>query len=235
MKITVMSFNIQHCFNYVTEEIDFDAFVAEIRALGADIIGLNEVRGDGPDPEYTEQAKTLGEMLGYNYYFGQSTLIDGVNPYGNAILSKYPIISAKTVGIPDPETPAYDGYYETRSVLNAKIDVAGGLNVSVTHFGLNPDEAANAADTVVKQIRDEKFVVMGDFNIEPDNPLLDPIRARLFDTAELFGAEKKSYPSDNPEVKIDYMFTSRDIKVLSADIPAHVVSDHRPYVTVIEL
>ena len=235
MKITVMSFNIQHCFNYVTKEIDFDAFAREIRSVGADIVGLNEVRGEGPDPEYTEQARILGEMLGFNYYFGQSTLIDGENPYGNAVLSKYPILSARTVGIPDPEVPAYDGYYETRSVLEAKIDVAGGLTVNVTHFGLNPDEAANAAETVQNLIKDERYIVRGDFNITPDDPLLLPLRERLYDTAELFGPDVKSYPSDAPEVRIDHMFASRDIKVLSARVPAHVVSDHRPYVTEIEI
>ena len=71
---------------------------------------------------------------------------------------------------------------------------------------------------------------MGDFNVTPDNPVLEPIRQRMFDTAELFPQPLLSYPSDTPEIKIDYLFISHDLKATFADIPAIVMSDHRPYV-----
>lgn len=235
MSITLMSFNTQHCLNYITREIDFDAFAEEIRRRGADIIGLNEMRGEGPHPDYQAQAKILGEKLGYYYYFAEATHLEGENPYGNALLSRYPILSAKTVLIPDPQPPAYDGYYETRCVLKAKIDVCGGLNVCISHFGLNPDEHANAVETVLKQVSDTKCVLMGDFNLTPEQPLLEPIREKMYDTAQLFTEDLRSWPSDEPRLKIDYIFTSHDIQVLSADIPADVVSDHRPYLAVIEV
>lgn len=51
--------------------------------------------------------------------------------------------------------------------------------------------------------------------------------------AELFSGELRSFPSDVPEIKIDYIFTSPDIKALAADIPADIVSDHRPHIAVI--
>ena len=99
----------------------------------------------------------------------------------------------------------------------------------VIHFGLNPDEQKNAVDTVLGHIEDERCILMGDFNVTPDNPVLDPIRERMRDTAELFATELKSFPSDNAKYKIDYAFVSRDIELVGADIPAVVVSDHRPY------
>ena len=76
---------------------------------------------------------------------------------------------------------------------------------------------------------------MGDLNLTPESPLLAPIREKMFDTAELFAGERNSFPSDAPNKKIDYIFTSPDIKVLSADIPPIVASDHRPYIAEIEL
>ena len=57
----------------------------------------------------------------------------------------------------------------------------------------------------------------------------------MFDTAELFTENLLSCPSDIPTMKIDYIFTSHDLKVLSADIPADVVSDHRPYIAELEI
>lgn len=235
MSVTLMSFNIEHCFNENTQQIDFDAYADEIRRYDADIIGLNEVRDEGESEEYEAQAKVLAEKLGYYYYFAKATYIEGVNPYGNAILSRFPIISAETILVPDPEEPAYAGYYETRCLLKAKIDVFGGMEVFVIHWGLNPDEQANAFNTIVENVGDKRCVLMGDFNITPDDPLLIPINERLFDTAKVFEEERLSFPSDKPVIKIDYIFTSHDIKVLKADIPADVLSDHRPYIAIISM
>jgi endonuclease/exonuclease/phosphatase family metal-dependent hydrolase len=70
---------------------------------------------------------------------------------------------------------------------------------------------------------------MGDFNVTPDNHVLDPIRERMNDASRLFDCEKLSFPSDKPSCKIDYIFASPDIEIVSADIPAIVASDHRPH------
>ena len=99
----------------------------------------------------------------------------------------------------------------------------------VTHFGLNPDEQKNAVDTVVKNLASEKCILMGDFNLRPDNEILNPIRERMKDTADLFSEPLGSFPSDNPIGKIDYIFVSPDVEVILADIPAIVASDHRPH------
>lgn len=236
MRLKIMSFNTQHCLNYITRKIDFPRMAEVIRESGADIIGLNEMRGAGEHPEYTAQTETLAEKLGFNYYFAKAIDVNGNNPYGNGLLSRYPIISAETVKIPDPEPRRYNGYYESRCVLKARIDTpAGEMTVLVTHFGLNPDEAENAVSTVLMNAERERCVLMGDFNLTPESPILKPIRAELFDTAELFGGELLSFPSDKPDRKIDYVFTSRDIKVITADIPAVVASDHRPHTAEIEI
>ena len=236
MKLKVMSYNTMHCENFITGKIDFDAFADYILESGAEIIGLNEIRGEGEKADYQAQAKILSEKTGYNYYFAKAIDVYGNNPYGNAILSKYPIISAETVMIPDPETRRYDRPYETRCVLKAEIDVEGqGICVLVTHFGLNPDETENAVKTVLSIKKDEKCLLMGDFNLTPDDGILMPIRAVMTDTADSFESEQLSWPSDTPEVKIDYIFHSNDIKTVMAEIPGKVLSDHRPYIAILEI
>lgn len=235
MKVTVMSFNTQHCMNYVTKKIDFDIMAEAIRTCGADVIGLNEMRDAGTDPEYTAQVKELADRLGYYSYFAEAIKVGGENPYGNALLSRFPILSVETIRIPDPAVKVFSGYYEPRCILKAKLDVAGGMTILAAHFGLNPDEQLCAVQTVVQNLTENRCVVMGDFNMQPEDPLLMPLRDRLYDTAESFAEEKLSFPSDVPDCKIDYIFTSRDLKVQSADIPAIVASDHRPHTAVLEL
>ena len=100
----------------------------------------------------------------------------------------------------------------------------------VTHFGLEKDEQENAVKTVLEHIREEKCILMGDFNVEPQNELLNPIRERLIDTSLGFCENKPSVPSDKPRIKIDYIFVSRDIKVVSSDIAEIIASDHRPHI-----
>ncbi len=234
MKIRLMSFNTQHCLNYKEQKIDFEIMANAIKILGADIIGLQEMRGKGKRADYINQTARLAKLVGYkHYYFAKAIDVGGENPYGNAILSKYPIICAETVAIPDPVPQPEEG--ETRCILKAIIDVGKPLTVLATHFGLSPEEQQNAVDTVLLQLKSEKCVLMGDFNVTPDNQVLSKIRDKLLDTAEFFGGEKLSFPSDNPTIKIDYMFASKDLNVLSADIPAVVASDHRPYVCDIEI
>lgn len=101
-EIRIATFNIQHCRNFLAGKIDYPFFSDAVRALDADVIGLNEVRGEGPAEGYDAQAEILAEATGYRYYFAKAIDVGGKNPYGNAILSRLPIRSAKTVLIPDP-------------------------------------------------------------------------------------------------------------------------------------
>ena len=231
----IMSFNTQHCLNYITREIDFGVMARAIRSCDADIVGLNEMYGEGEHPNFTAQVQRLAELTGMPYFFFAPAInIPQKGPYGNGFLSKRPIIKAENIPIPDP-TPEtrVKGYYESRCLI--KVVLEGGITVLVSHFGLNPDEHVCAVETVTKHLRDQKCILMGDFNMEPDNHALAPIFERMHDTADCFDAPKLSIPSDAPDRKIDYIFVSRDVKVTSADIPAIVASDHRPHTAEVEL
>lgn len=230
----VMSFNTQHCKNYITKQIDFKVMADTILKCDADIVGLNEMRSLGADAlEYDRQVEKLSELTGIsNYYFAKAIEFPK-GPYGNAFLSKLKIEKVETVIIPDPDPKGYDGYYETRCVLRAELE--GGITVLVTHFGLNPDEHKNAVDTVLSLLPEKKGILMGDFNVLPDNEVLAPIRAKMRDTADMFEGEKFSFPSDTPDRKIDYIFVTPDVEVVSADIPEIVASDHRPHTAEINI
>ncbi len=224
----IMTFNTQHCLNFIERRIDFHLMADTILNAGADLIGLNEMRGKGENPEYDRQTEILSELTGIEHYcFAKAIDVPNMGPYGNGLLSKVPFVSTETVPIPDPVPKEGFRSYETRCVLKAKLE--NGLTVLVTHFGLNPDEQKNAVDTVLGALENEKCVLMGDFNVEPDNEVLLPIRARMRDAAEQFSMPKLSFPSDEPKIKIDYIFTTPDVEVVFADIPATVASDHRPH------
>lgn len=236
MNLKVMQYNTLSCSNYKTLKVDFPCIAEAIKKYDPDILGLNEIRDEGESVEYDAQLRILSSMLGFKYfYFAKAIDDNGPNPYGNGLMSKYPIIEVDTVMIPDPEEKKYEGFYETRCVLKAVVNAGKKIDVVVTHFGLNPDEQENAVKTVLDNISDTNCILMGDFNVVPDNEVLNPIREKMVDTAKLFDGERLSFPSDVPDRKIDYIFTSPDIEVLKADIPEIIASDHRPHIAEIEI
>ena len=228
----IMSFNTQHCLDYLKQRIDYGLMADTIKNSGADIVGLNEMFDKGSTSLFEAQTEILSQKSGLeNHYFARA-ILDWGGPYGNGFLSRYKIVKSETIEIPDPDPKRYNGFYETRCLLKATLE--NGYTVLVTHFGLNPDEQENAVKTILEHIVDEKCILMGDFNVTPDNEILNPIREKMVDTAKLFDCEKKSWPSDQPRVKIDYIFVSPDIKIISADIPEIVASDHRYHVAEVE-
>ena len=50
------------------------------------------------------------------------------------------------------------------------------------------------------------------------------------DTGALLPPGAKSFPSEAPTEKIDYIFATREFHAERADIPQIVASDHCPYV-----
>lgn len=230
----IMSFNIQHCRNFVTGTIDFCSVSNAIKAVNPDIVGLNEVRGKGADSGYENQTEILSALTDMKYYYFAKALdVKGVNPYGNAILSKIPIVSAETIPIPNPIPKPEYNYYEPRCVLKAVL--GNGLICLITHFGLNPDEQENAVATVLSHLENKKCILMGDFNVSPNDCVLTPITNLMKDASGLFKTPLFSFPSDNPNVKIDYIFASPDIEIINADIPAIIASDHRPHTATINI
>jgi endonuclease/exonuclease/phosphatase family metal-dependent hydrolase len=228
----IMTFNTQHCLDYLNRKIDFSLMAKTIEGLNADIVGLNEMFDNSHLEDYDKQTGKIAKSTTLPYFFFAKAIDDAQGEYGNGIISRYPIVSAESIIIPDPSPKEYDGFYETRCVLKATLE--NGLTVLITHFGLNPDEQKNAVDTVLKHITDTKCILMGDFNVTPNDPIIAPIKSKMKDTAELFTEPKLSWPSDKPEKKIDYIFVSPDIEVLSADIPEIVASDHRPHIAEIK-
>ena len=218
----IMTFNILHCMDYLTKKIDFKKFADEILACGADVAGLNEVRGRGLLKDYTAQAEKLGSLTGMKHYFGKAINVMGVAPYGNGLLSKYPLVSAETIKIPDPAKKTGDSMYESRAIIKAVIDAGKRYTVLVTHMGLNLDERESAVKTLLSVAPDENCIIMGDFNCTPDCKELSP----LFDKYVCADTDTLTFPSDKPTIKIDYIFVSRDVEIVNKGTTTAVVSDH---------
>lgn len=257
MKLKIMSYNIAggRSFEFgpdyrpiIHAEAQYGAY---IKAQQPDVCGLNEVDYKLPRSGRVEMAKLIGDVAGYESAFAPAvSFINkyGIGTYGNGFVTKHKIKLSETYPIPDPTDKTGDPentYYESRAVLHVLAEIGGrDVDIFVSHFGLAPSEAKNAVAVVTALVKQTKnpVIVMGDFNLTPDSPLLDPIRELLDDTFDVYPEKEVTtcpssakYWPDNDYGKLDYIFVSRDIKVEKVEIPELVLSDHKPYIAYIEI
>lgn len=142
------------------------AIEATIGALDADVVCLQEVWGaDG-----TTFAAELGERLGYEHVYASRLDWDGVR-FGNAILSRWPILRSEER--PLPATPETE---EHRTVLLAEVDgPRGSFQVFCTHLNWRLDHSAVRQEQVraicdlVAEVRPRTYppILCGDMNADP--------------------------------------------------------------------
>lgn len=242
MQIRIGTYNIQHGkwhghFLETGEEIiDLVADAAVIRNAGLDICGLNEVRNQEQVEGLCHQAKVIAEELGYHFVFAPAIDYRG-GTYGNALVSRYPILACRSCPIVVPEDEREQGVrYEDRVLLVAELVVEDKpLTVLVCHFGLHVTEMRRAIQVIRRELAtvSGEAVLMGDFNLTPDSPEYATLAKLMRDSAPQ-GEDLLTFPSHDPQVKIDYLFTSASICATDVAVLETTQSDHRPYTATIE-
>ncbi len=228
-----MTYNICSGRNLAREQnIEFAAAV--IRQVQPDFCGVNEVRAFTADAPY-DQADALGRLTGYYPVFGKSIDVAG-GEYGNAFLTRHPLLAREVIHIPDRFAEGARRV-EHRTLLRCLIDLGGRpVTVFSTHFGLTDAEKQSAVETALEAVGRETnpVILMGDLNMEPIDPILAPLFGALRDTAG-WKDDIRTFPSDKPDIKIDYIFHSAGIETLSLRSMDTQNSDHRPLIAALEI
>jgi len=159
--------------------------------------------------------------------------------YGNALLSRLPILISDVHRLP--------GSGEPRSALRTMIELDGGaLWVTNTHLSTRPpeDRVAQAAALAELHTDDmETGVIVGDFNSEPDARELEPLRGRFTEAWDLASErgdragwrfwnsdDGDTFPASGPRKRIDHVWVSPGIRVTSARVlDGEGASDHLPF------
>ncbi|MFB7087041.1 endonuclease/exonuclease/phosphatase family protein [Streptomyces sp. NPDC056296] len=230
---------------------DLDRQAAVLRALDADVIGLQEVDVHwGSRSQGLDVAEELARRLGMRVSFAPIYSLDPVaagsprREYGVAVLSRFPIRSATNHEITrlstqdeNPVPAPAPGFGEV--TLNVR---GVPVQVFVTHLDYRSDPAvrvAQVADTRRIMARERaavpgaRQVLLGDFNAEPSAPELRPLWVDLRDAGSGTGG---TYPATAPVKRIDYVTVGKGVRVHGASVPDEAVaSDHRPVVADVTL
>ena len=141
-----------------------------LAALGADVIGLQEVLAFGSLPN---QADEIAAGMGWNVYHAPAWEVGGGLTFGNAFLSPHELLDAQCLPLASP--PGLD----TRSVAFARVAAPHGpIPVFVTHLTFQLHLCSARCEQVVAlvdhvsrlaPIGGPPPVVLGDFNAGPDS------------------------------------------------------------------
>ena len=229
-KLRVMTFNIELGSKGV-ENIE-----RAIRAQNPDVICMQETLGYGvlPDPIPLLQSR-LREWP----HVARTNEV--------ATFSRFPLVSWRRFQMPAPSS---------RALLKTVLDVRGQkFTVFNAHIAMNPADdddkkfldsqpkflsfggstktRAIQTQVILDAVRDTKtpFIVCGDFNIPPRGRIYKMLARELTDSFRVAGwGCGHSFPAALPLLKIDYIWTNSQVRVLDAFVPNAVASDHRPYV-----
>lgn len=230
MQAKVLSWNIW-TDNHFDEIKDF------LQQSDADIIGLQEVRDDDPS---RDTVKFLGK-LGFNYVFTPITKNwDGKNwSFGPSIFTKHQIVSKNEFMLTEKE--------DSRALVQADIKINNRvIHVFCTHLShthqKDSDIQLQQAQEILTHIPGRDSILMGDFNAVPASTTIKRVKEVLID-ADLNNLPTWSvYPegceSCNPQkidIRLDYIFTTNDIKTNSYKVERSMGSDHLPISVIAEL
>lgn len=254
--LKVMNYNIQIAAtaknpSWSRSKFDLDGIVAMIKQHDPDIVALQEVDRFRHRSNYADQVAYIAEKLGMYWAYSPSyfdvEVSQGRGMYGNAILSKYPIVSsfAHTLwrrGDLNPGEAAW--VIEKRSLLETKIDVNGRfIYVYSTHLSTTPDQRGKQIRDIVEtvgQVRGPKLV-MGDFNSLETDPEMQPIYKNLrnaFNVAETAGTWRNTWPNGSKATEaIDFIFVTKEfqVKEINVIVDETGASDHNPIVGTVVL
>lgn len=242
-RVRVMSYNIHSGFG-VDGAMDLEAIARVIEDSGAEIVGLQEVSRGQLISGVADQFSYLATRLGFEHveFFGTTD-----PTFGNAVLSRYPIVETVETYLPQVGTPLRRGY------LGTTVD-AGGISILFisTHLQHVNDPDVHDTDpegdlypvhheqieTVLTEWGGvEPAILVGDFNARPGwRQLEELIAAGWVDSwAEAGAGDGFTSNAANPEHRIDYVFHTPDLVVADAGVIQSRASDHFPVVVDIDL
>lgn len=226
--IKVLTFNIYHG-ETMNGDYNLDLIADVIKSADPDFVLLQEVDYKTNRSGKIDLATVLGCKTKMLPLFARAMYFDD-GEYGDAILSKYSFIKTRNVSLPNTEG------HEPRAAVEVTVELNNGDTVSVicTHLDYTEDNTNRImqTDKIIKSFSRNKYptLLAGDFNAQPGSVTIKKITE--YWTPSYGENPEPTFPSNNPQKKIDYVFYSpkNKWKVLKTKvIRDSVASDHCAY------
>jgi endonuclease/exonuclease/phosphatase family metal-dependent hydrolase len=232
VRIRVVSWNVHGCLG---SDRRFDPLrtASALARLEPDVALLQEVGDNRGVHPPIDQATQLSGALGLSCTLG-ITLARGPFGYGNATLSRLPLVDSDTWDL------SVRGR-EPRCCLRVVVG-RGELRLTTVnvHLGLGPNERRRQLDILLHGALDEvdgPLVMGGDFNDFPSGLVSRTLQSRYLDAGARI-RPRGTFPSWGPLLRLDRVY-ARSLSVVDVWIDrsplARAASDHLPVVVLLEV
>jgi endonuclease/exonuclease/phosphatase family metal-dependent hydrolase len=184
-----------------------------LQALAPDVIALQEVL---QHETLRNQAEDIAEALSYEYFFVSTTPPGKVKRYGNAILTRHPVLDRSERRL----RPRNDW----RTLAHLRLDIRGSI---VDIYNTHLHHTVKGSEIRALQLRDvlshidtrndgTPSLLLGDFNAGVTWPELQPLDERYVDAFGSLHDDADSITTLNPHHfgdslrRIDHVFAQRD-------------------------
>lgn len=234
LRLRILSYNIHHAEG-VDGKLDVPRIAQVILSVDPDLVALQEVDKNTIRTGKVNQDIELSRLTKMNCVFGSNITFQG-GQYGNAILSKFPIIKNKNFLLPNVDSG------EQRGLLQSQIQISNKENVLFfsTHLDHRRSDterlaSAKAINQIISLDNKSPAILAGDFNDVPDSPTLKELgKVWLRSNKKIL----RTIPASKPSRQIDYIFVQpkERWKIIESQVlDEDIASDHRAIFSIIEL
>jgi endonuclease/exonuclease/phosphatase family metal-dependent hydrolase len=233
-RLRVLTYNIHHGEG-TDKSLDLPRIAKIITDSKADLVALQEVDSKTKRTNGVDQTAEFARLTGMQGVFGKAMDYQG-GGYGEAILSRFPIVESQTHALP------FTQGREPRAAL--EIIVHPPSLPAITFVGTHLDHLKDDTDRLAQTQELNRLLVpknapvtilAGDLNARPESRPMQTILEHWNDTAA--NNPEPTIPSDQPRARIDWILTLKDQnwRVISSQVlDEKVASDHRPVLVELE-
>lgn len=231
-----------------------DNIAKTIIELNPDVVCGQEFIQNNLDDKKIDTAKYVAEKIKYHYFYKEASTWDvrpDIQSQGNAIFSKFPITDKYFKYVQDSIHNPSNASEEGRIYVEIGIQISDKkLTIGTTHLSYTPrfeitESRKREVDNLINIISNKKsnYIFTGDLNSAPDSYTIEEISKYLKSAGPDINEktwttkihDKKDFYENKLNWRLDYIFTTPDIKVKSAKIINTPYSDHLPILTEIEI
>jgi endonuclease/exonuclease/phosphatase family metal-dependent hydrolase len=230
--VRIMTYNLHNGFN-TKGKLNMEELAQVIEQNNPDVVALQEVSRGWLISGRVDMLEWLSQRLQMPYV--SEPTADQF--WGNAILSRYPILAYSRYDLPPRDL------FIRRGFILALIDIGNDQQIKVinTHFhhveGQTEIRQLQSKTIIdfLSNIDNNNIILLGDLNAETgDQEIAMLYEAEFLDTAIRMNSQPAyTFASDNPHQKIDYILITQDLRIGDVQVPLSTASDHLPIVALI--
>ena len=219
-----------------------------------DIVVLNEVDFSSFWSGHIDQARVIVGESGHPFLVEQRNIDAGVPfcsaRYGNAVLSRYPIVETQLLDYPNVSKLAevFVGGIKEGVVCTVQLSDGSLVSVVAVHLSHTSEAVRVASARMIVDVQHESttpLIALGDFNATPrgypehetddagDNAIeVMSASGQLTTLPTGLPADPRdfTFPSEDPDQVIDWVFVSRHWRLTEKRVLSSDLSDHLPVV-----